>query len=96
MNAMCTQLMHTMRHVILGGSEEGLGVEVGSNPIRGSRTKFLCTLIEDVRKRFNESKWGVGVAVESWVAASSCSCERVFSYVNATDFGQSKEHMCEV
>ena len=27
--------------------------------------------------------------------ASSCSCERVFSYVTATDFGQTTERMCE-
>ena len=33
MNVMCTQLMHTMRHMIQGGWEEGLGVEVGSSPI---------------------------------------------------------------
>ena len=33
--------------------------------------------------------------MESWVEASSCSCERVFSYVTATDFGQSTERMCE-
>ena len=34
--------------------------------------------------------------VEDWVEASSCSCERVFSYVMATDFGQSTERMCEM
>ena len=33
MNLMCTQLVHTMRHVIPRGWEEGLGVEVGSSPI---------------------------------------------------------------
>ena len=33
--------------------------------------------------------------MEDWVEASSCSCERVFSYVTATDFGQSTERMCE-
>ena len=33
--------------------------------------------------------------MESWVEASSCSCERVFSYVTTTDFGQSTERMCE-
>ena len=76
------------------GWEEGFGVEVGSSPIQGSRIKFLCTVIEDVQKRFNESEWGGGVA-ESWVEASSCSCERVFSYVTATDFGHSTERMCE-
>ena len=95
MNVMCTQLMHTMCHVIPGGREEGFGVEVGRSPIQGSRIKFLRTLIEDSQKRFNESEWGGGVTLESWVEASSCSCERVFSYVTATDFGQSTERMCE-
>ena len=33
--------------------------------------------------------------MEDWVEASSCSCERVFGYVTATDFGQSTERMCE-
>ena len=95
MNVMCSGLMHTMRHVIPRGCEEGLGIEVGSSPIHGSRIKFLCTLIQDVQQRFHESEWVGGVAVESWVGASSCSCERVFSYVTATDFGQSTERMCE-
>ena len=31
----------------------------------------------------------------SWVEASSCFRQRVFSYVTATDYGQSTEHMCE-
>ena len=35
------------------------------------------------------------MTLESWVEASSRSCERVFSYVTATDFGQSTERMCE-
>ena len=87
--------MHTMRHVIPGGWEEGFGVEVGSSPIQGSRIKFLRTLIEELQKRFHESEWGGGVAPESWVEASSCSCERVFSDVTATDFGQSTDRMCE-
>ena len=33
--------------------------------------------------------------MESLVEASSCSCERVFSYATATDFGQSTERICE-
>ena len=53
MNVMCTQLLHTMRHVIVGGWEEWLGVDVGNNLIKGSRMKFLRSLIEDVRTRFN-------------------------------------------
>ena len=95
MNVMCTQLLHTMRHVILGEWEESLGVEVGSSPIKGSRMKFLRSLIEDVQTRFNGTQWGGSATVEDWVEASSCSCERVFSYVTATDFGQSTERMCE-
>ena len=49
MNVMCTQLLHTMRHVIQGGCEEPLGVEVGSCLIKGSRVKFLRALIEEVQ-----------------------------------------------
>ena len=95
MNVMCTQLLHTMRHVILGGWEETLGVEVGSSLIKGSRVKFLHALIEDVQTHFNGSEWVGSAMAEDWVEASSCSCERVFSYVTATDFGQSTEHMRE-
>ena len=95
MNVMCTQLLHTMHHVILGGWEESLGVEVGSSLIKGSRMKFLRSLIEDVQTRFNGTQWDGSATVEDWVEASSCSCERVFSYVTATDFGQSTERMCE-
>ena len=95
MNVMCTQLLHTIRHVIPRGWEESFGVEVGSSPIKASQIMFLRTLIEHVQKHFNESQWVGGVQVESWVAASSFSCERVFSYVTATKFGQSMERMCE-
>ena len=56
---------------------------------------FLCTLIEDVQKSLNECLCVGGVQVERWVEASSSFCERVFSYVTATDFGQSTERMCE-
>ena len=92
MNVMCTQLLHTMRHVI---PEESLGVEVGSSPIKGSWMKFLRSLIQGVRTRFNGTRWGGSATVEDWVEASSCSCERVFSYVTVADFGQSTERMCE-
>ena len=44
-------------------------------------------MIEDVQTCFNEFEWVSSVPVESWVEASSCSCERVFSYVMATDLG---------
>ena len=72
-----------------------MGVEVGSNSIKRSRMKFFRSLIEDVQTRFNGTWWGGSATVEDWVEASSCSCERMFSYVTATEFGQSTECMCE-
>ena len=95
MNRTCTQLFHTMRHVIPRGWEESLCVDVGSSRIKGSRTKFLRSLIEDVQTRFNGTHWDGSATVEDWVEESSCSRERVFSYVTATDFGQNTERMCE-
>ena len=32
----------------------------------------------------------------NWIEASSCSCERVFSFVTSHDHGQSTQCMCEV
>ena len=95
MNVMCTHLLHTKRHVIVGRWEESLGVEVGSSPIKDSRMKFLHTLIEDVQMPFNEFEWASGVPVESWVETSSCSCDRVFSYVTAADYDHNTECMRE-
>ena len=95
MNVMCTQLLHTMHHVIPRGWEESLGVDVGSSLIKGSRMTFLRSLIEDVQTRFNGTQLDGSATVEDWVEASSCSCERVFSYVTAMDFGQSTERICE-
>ena len=89
MNVMCTQLLHTMLHVIPGGWENSLGVEVGSSLIKGIRVKFLRALIDHVQTRFNRSQWVRSAMAEDWVEASSCLCERVFSHVTATDFGQS-------
>ena len=57
MNVMCTQLLHTMRHVIPGGWEESLGVDIGSSLMKGSQMKFLRSLIEDVRTWFKGSEW---------------------------------------
>ena len=88
MNVMCTQMLHTMRHVIPRWWEESLGVDVGSSLIKGRRMKFLRSLIEIVQTRFKGTEWDVSANLEDWVEASSCSCERVFSYVTATDFGQ--------
>ena len=72
-----------------------MGVDVGSSVIKGSRMKFLRSLIEDVQARFKRAEWDGSANPEDWVEASSCSCERVFSYVTATDFGQTTERMCE-
>ena len=72
-----------------------MGVDVGSSPIKGSRMKFLRSLFEDMQTRFKGTHWDGSVKVKDWVEASSCSCERVFSYVTATDLGQSTERMCE-
>ena len=93
MNVMCTQPLHTLRHVIPGGWGESLGVDVGSSVIKGSRMKFLRSLIEDVQTRFKRAEWDGSANLEDWVEASSCLCERLFSYVTATDFGQTTEHM---
>ena len=95
MDVMCTQLFHTMHHVILGGWEELLGVEVESSLIKVSLMNFLCTLSEDVQTRFNGTEWHGTATVKDWVEASSCSCERLFSYVTATDFGHNTGRMCE-
>ena len=84
---------HASRHY--RGWEELLGVEVGSSPIKGSQIKFLCTLIDDAQTRFNISQLVCSATVEDSVEASSCSCERVMSYVMATPFGQSTERRYE-
>ena len=78
-----------------GGWEESWGVDVGSSVIKGSRMKFLRRLIEDVQTRFKRAEWDGSANLEDWVEASSRSCERVFSYVTATDFGQTTERMFE-
>ena len=57
--------------------------------------KFFRSLIEDVQTHFNGTLWDGNAAVEDWDEARSCLCERVFSYVTATNFGQIMERMCE-
>ena len=86
MNVMCTELFHTKHHGILGRWEESFGVEVERSPFKDSRIKFLRTFVEDVQTRFNEFRlavfrWRVGLK-QVW-----CSCERVFSYVTAIEYG---------
>ena len=97
------QLLCTVRYVIPPWWEKTLGVEGGGSLIKGSRVKFLLflpsclvALFEDMQTRFNGSQWVGSAVVEDRVEASSCLCERVFSYVPAADFGQSTEDMCEV
>ena len=52
---MFNQLLHTKRHIMLGGGwQESLGVEVESGPIKGSWLQFLRTVIEHVQTRFDE------------------------------------------
>ena len=87
MNVMCTQLSHTKPHVIPRGCEELFDVEEERSLIKGSRIKFLRTLVEDVQASFHDFEWVRGVLVESWAEASSCSCERVFSYMTAMTYG---------
>ena len=57
--------------------------------------KFLRSLIQDVQTRFRGTEWDGSAKLEDWVEARLCSCQRVFSYVTATDFGQSTQRMCE-
>ena len=95
MNVMCTQVLQAMCHVIPGGWDESVVVDVGSSLMKGSRMKFLRSLIEDAQTRFNGTQWDGSATLEDWVEAGSCSCERVFSHVTPTDFGQSTERMCE-
>ena len=73
-----------------------MGIDAGSSLIKGSGMKFLRNLIENVQIHFTSTQWDGSATVEVWVEASSCWCERVFSYVTATDFGQSTERMCQM
>ena len=40
--------------------------------------------------------WVQQEGVPDWIEASSCSCERVFSFVTSHDHGQSTQRLCEV
>ena len=78
---LCTQLISMQTHVVPGGWEDQLAFDPQSSPVRGSRLHFLRALVADLEKRFSEGEWVQAEGVEEWVEASSCSCERVFSYV---------------
>ena len=56
---------------------------VANIPIKGSRMKFFTILIADDEAYYAEFEWVCNDVVESWVEASSCLCERVFSFVIA-------------
>ena len=56
---------------------------------------LLQPLISELQARFVSGEWP-DIDVPNWVEAYSCSCQRVFSYMLACDFGQSTECMCEM
>lgn len=45
--------------------------------------------INYLNQAWGEEEW------EEWPEASSCSCERVFSYITASDYGQPTNIMTE-
>ena len=94
-SVMCKQLCFFVENVLRGGREACSEVDVASNPIKGSRALVLQTLEDDIQLRFSRKSWGGEEAVSSRVEASSNACERVFSYITATDFGQLTQKMCE-
>uniref|UniRef100_A0A7S1HSV8 Uncharacterized protein n=1 Tax=Eutreptiella gymnastica TaxID=73025 RepID=A0A7S1HSV8_9EUGL len=93
-NVLCTQLDFFNGSVLDGGWESRFAVHPQVSPIRGSRIIFLQLLISDLQTRFREGEW-VDSAVPERVEASSCSCERVFSYMVASEFAQNTMCMCE-
>lgn len=48
---------------------------------------FLRALVNDLQHRFIDNQWG-GENLPEWLEGSSCSCERVFSYMAASDHAQ--------
>ena len=56
---------------------------------------FLQLLISELQACFVSGEWP-DIDVPDWVEASSCWCQRVFSYMLACDFGQSTECKCEM
>ena len=87
-NVLSSQLLHMTDHIVPGGWEEGLGVELAISPVRGSRASFLQALASDLQRRFAPGDWVQEDGVPDWVEASSCCCERVFSFDTQTDGGQ--------
>ena len=96
-NALCSQLMYTMRKPVDGGWEQHLGYDPAVSPIQGARAHFLTSPILDLQERFARGVWvqQEGLPLD-WIEASSCSCERVFPFVTSHNHGQSTQHMCEV
>ena len=93
---LCTQLGHMRHHCAKGGWEHGLALYPVSSPIRRSWIHCINLLIQDLQTHFAEGEWVDTEGLESWVEASSCSCEWVFSFVTASDCGQSMLQMCEM
>ena len=65
-------------------------------PIQGVRTHFFTPLISNLQKHFAAAVWVQQEGPPDWIEASSCSCERVFSFVTSHDHGQSTQRMCKV
>ena len=95
-NALCSQLMYMKRKPVDGGWEQHLGYDPVFSPIQGARAHFLTPLILDLQERFVGGVWVQQKGLPDWIEASSCSCERVFSFVTSHGHNQSMQRMCEV
>ena len=94
-NLMCSQLAHLRTHVLEGGWESRLCVDPAISPVRGSRACFLNALIADLQSRFAQGNWVNPDSLPDFAQASSCSCERVFSYMTQADAGQPAHFMSD-
>ena len=94
-HVMCSQLANLRTHVLEGGWESRLCVDPAISPVRGSRACFLNTLISDLQSRFAEGNWVNPDSLPDFAEASSCSCERVFSYMTQADAGQPTHFMSD-
>jgi hypothetical protein len=64
------------------------GAQLPVSPVKGSRTQFLHSLVTDLQSRFASGTWIDEKGLEPWLEVSSCSCERVFSFMTQSDYGQ--------
>lgn len=91
-NVLSTQLLYMRGNAVHGGWEEFLKSD--RDKIRGSRVVFLNALVKDIQLRFGQGEW-VDENVPEWVERSSCSCERLFSFVGSSDHGQTTKRMSD-